>query len=424
VNKIVQYDINGFSLGQKVLNYVDLKAYLYKSKFSWSFTQRAKDEFTARQGIEETIPVGPLFQHQAEAVAFLKWKGGNGIISFESGLGKTLIALQWLSDEKKKALIVCPKIAIKSWKDDALKFYGESTHEIINYEKIHKIEDFSPFDALVIDESHLIKNPSTKRATQILAIKDKFKHIILLSGTGLKNSPKDLYGQMALFNCPKGLDFYQGNKEKIYTYLTSNLVFQKTRADLDIMLPPKNLEVINADIPDFGKGISGRVKTATAKIDYTVKKANFLLRSTKENILILSESIPVAKTLAKKLSATLYTGNSKPEVLENWQEGKTNCRVLVSTRQSLSVGFNLQRASRVIWNDLPWTFADLIQGENRVYRLNTKNEVFIYYVLSTNDFDKNVISLLAEKKRLHQLFCCGKNDYKESNDFRNFVGNK
>ncbi|KAD1105214.1 hypothetical protein E3N88_43294 [Mikania micrantha] len=72
-------------------------------------------------------------------------------------------------------------------------------------------EDAMTWDYMILDEGHLIKNPSTQRAKSLLAI--PCAHRIIISGTPLQNNLKELW---ALFNfcCPELLGDKKCFKEK------------------------------------------------------------------------------------------------------------------------------------------------------------------------------------------------------------------
>jgi len=69
----------------------------------------------------------------------------------------------------------------------------------------------------------------------------------------------------------------------------------------------------------------------------------------------------------------------------------------------------LQCANQIIFNDLPWTPADLLQAAARVKRLNQQKEVYEYWMVADTEFDTNLMEALREKRRLVQMYSEGKN---------------
>lgn len=56
-----------------------------------------------------------------------------------------------------------------------------------------------------------------------------------------------------------------------------------------------------------------------------------------------------------------------------------------------------------MFNDLPWTAADVAQAEDRCHRVGQKNAVNVYWnVAEDNDFDENVVEILKRKYDLHK----------------------
>lgn len=184
------------------------------------------------------------FIHQAEAIDFII-KHKNIALFDEMGLGKTKIVLDALSNELKKGnidsvLIVCKKTLICNWEDEinkhtnlpsitlrgsykekGMKFMGNSPFYIINYDslitelkrivmlaKIKKI-------AVVLDESHRIKDPNSKTAQSLFELAPLAKTKIIISGTPVANKPFDLWAQFYFLDGGKtlGTDYAAFKKE-------------------------------------------------------------------------------------------------------------------------------------------------------------------------------------------------------------------
>ena len=64
------------------------------------------------------------------------WKGG--ILADEMGLGKTLQMLCVMAINMQPTLIICPLSALKSWKDDADKFFAAGTFRVIDYHDLRQ----------------------------------------------------------------------------------------------------------------------------------------------------------------------------------------------------------------------------------------------------------------------------------------------
>ena len=182
-----------------------------------------------------------LFPYQVEGVNFLMgydkscFKGG--FLLDEQGLGKTIQTITALSnlydsEDIHKILIVCPAIMRATWEqeiDDWFVLPKDWSRLPVIQVVTKKTEDVSPdtticicsyeyvtarynkkslltenFDAVVLDESHKIKNPASQRtkACLQLLLNDKTTVRILLTGTPVTKGVDDLYTQLRPFYSP------------------------------------------------------------------------------------------------------------------------------------------------------------------------------------------------------------------------------
>ncbi|KAF5751779.1 DNA excision repair protein ERCC-6-like isoform X1 [Tripterygium wilfordii] len=201
-----------------------------------------------------------LYPHQREGLRWL-WslhcQDKGGILGDDMGLGKTMQICGFLaglfhSRLIKRALIVAPKTLLPHWIKElsvvglsgmTREYYGTcakarqyelqyilqdkgvllTTYDIVrnNYKSLcgdHYLtlisDDDITWDYMILDEGHLIKNPSTQRAKSLLEIPSA--HRILISGTPIQNNLKELW---ALFNfCCPGLlgdkDWFKAKYER------------------------------------------------------------------------------------------------------------------------------------------------------------------------------------------------------------------
>jgi len=164
------------------------------------------------------------FPHQVEAIEYIS-SNENVPLFDEQGLGKTKIVIEALCNNMEKriidgVLVICKKHLIDNWKEEiethshlkyivlrgrasqkGAKFMGYSHFYLINYESvIGEVERIKMFlsirkMALVLDESHKIKNPDAKTTKAILELRDLAKKRIIITGTPIANKPLDLWAQ-------------------------------------------------------------------------------------------------------------------------------------------------------------------------------------------------------------------------------------
>eukprot|EP00977_Amphora_coffeiformis_P012143 scaffold2992_cov214-Amphora_coffeaeformis.AAC.25 len=319
----------------------------------------------------------------------------------------------------------------------------------VNYESF---ERFLPcieragFDTIILDESHYIKNPKAKRTGLLLRIKDDFKHRLLLSGTPIKNGAEEFAAQMEFL----GMDFVDEIAEMSPGKLWNTLQEKKLylRRSIQVELPHlrfKDPEIVQLkDGPDSNRGfhvgievkildskgkesirdivVTALTEAAHFKAPYSAALAQKLTKDFPDDkVIIMTERVSCANSIYAELKkagagkkALLHHGRlsdaERASILEAFVvPGSNGPQILVSTRPSIGVGINLQCANRIIFNDLAWTPADILQAAARTKRLNQRKEVFEYWILSEARFDFNLVSILQQKLTLMRLYGEGKN---------------
>lgn len=173
----------------------------------------------------------PLRSYQRQGIQFIE-EHKRVILADEQGLGKTLTSLQAamsLTQEPRRILVVAPRVALGTWRNEGRKWFGidsfiysgssnkiarsalwkdyiGSTNSllIITYAMLEEIgKRRRNWDVIIYDEYHRAGLINHKSAT--------FKHanylyctnIILLSGTPVKKGPHNLYGPLHLIDPQK-----------------------------------------------------------------------------------------------------------------------------------------------------------------------------------------------------------------------------
>lgn len=151
-----------------------------------------------------------LFEYQKQGIEFLVSKHG-GMLLDEQGLGKTIQALEAVKNTKARVLvIVCPAIMRGTWLHHVSNLIPNSIQTIINsYEWYVKLDNYKSLVksikgkqlAVIVDESHYIKTPTSKRTktVQHLLSLDNIVFKVLLTGTPVTRDVDDLYAQLKVF---------------------------------------------------------------------------------------------------------------------------------------------------------------------------------------------------------------------------------
>ncbi|KAL8500924.1 hypothetical protein ACS0TY_020493 [Phlomoides rotata] len=257
-----------------------------------------------------------LYPHQREGLKWL-WslhcKGKGGILGDDMGLGKTMQICSFLaglfhSNLIRRVLIVAPKTLLTHWiKELSTVGLSEKTREYFStsiktrdYELQYVLQDkgilLTTYDIvrnnanalrgdqrynddweeeeitwnyMILDEGHLIKNPSTQRAKSLLQI--PCRHRIIISGTPLQNNLKELW---ALFNfcCPELLGNYKEFKERYEHFI--NRGNEKNASDREKRIGSS----VAKDLRDYIQPyFLRRLKSEVFQDDTTLSKKNEII---------------------------------------------------------------------------------------------------------------------------------------------------
>ena len=151
-----------------------------------------------------------LFDYQKQGINFLVSKQG-GMLLDEQGLGKTVQALEAIKQTQAQVLvIVCPAIMRGTWSHHVTNLIPkEITTYIHSYEWYVKLDNYKSLVksikgkqvAVIVDEAHYIKTPTSKRTktVQHLLSLDNIIFKVLLTGTPVTRDVDDLYTQLKVF---------------------------------------------------------------------------------------------------------------------------------------------------------------------------------------------------------------------------------
>lgn len=219
----------------------------------------------------------PYQQKGFEWMMLLSELGAGVCLADDMGLGKTLQTISFLASQiiepHAKALIVCPASLIYNWQAEINKFapslsvtvyhgparntdcFTDSTQVIIStYGTVRSdIDRISPIHwlAVVLDESHQIKNPHAQVTQAIHTLIARYR--IALSGTPVMNNTFDLYSQLnfAVPGMFGSREFFKkeyadpidifGDEEKLKSLnkLTAPFILRRTKEQVATDLPEK-----------------------------------------------------------------------------------------------------------------------------------------------------------------------------------------
>jgi len=150
-----------------------------------------------------------LYNHQKLALQYMRLNDSFALF-MEQGCGKTLPTLCRILELRKQeyittALVVTPKATMGAWYRD-IEMFSEADQRllrdcitVINYDKVWRDKTFDrEWGCIVLDESHKIKNRTSKRAKFLLRLALKSKYRYILTGTPIGNGQlENIWSQYA-----------------------------------------------------------------------------------------------------------------------------------------------------------------------------------------------------------------------------------
>lgn len=176
--------------------------------------------------------ITPPYQHQRDGVLHL-YRNLRAGLFYAPGLGKCKITVDLQRLTSEKMLVVCPLVMLSTWAAEFQK-HGEISDVLIidgskkeKTARLLKAQQCTPtvtvityasaalyteallkidYSAIIVDESHQLKSPFSKRTTAVTALALRARRRVLLSGTPSLGSPFDLYAQLRFLGtyfCPE-----------------------------------------------------------------------------------------------------------------------------------------------------------------------------------------------------------------------------
>lgn len=176
-------------------------------------SEKNNDDWKKIEIDEEQVP--NLRPYQYDALRFLSYRKGRGLIGDDMGTGKTVMALSWakLEQIRKPILIVVPATIKLQWRREFRKWFSKmknvnilygkksfklspTTSYIINWDilsdwidELYKID----FELIIGDEIQAIGNPKSKRSKAFKILAKNIPQFVPLSGTPLRSCPAQFF---------------------------------------------------------------------------------------------------------------------------------------------------------------------------------------------------------------------------------------
>ncbi|NON61800.1 DEAD/DEAH box helicase, partial [Acidianus sp. RZ1] len=306
-----------------------------------------------------------LRSYQIEAVE--AWKSNNfrGVISLPTGSGKTIIGIKAIEEVKKPTLIISfTKEQMFQWRDSIIKFskirpeiglfYSDEKVirpiTISTYQTAYRhLDDLSTkFEVLIIDEVHHLpadkfKNialgliSSMRLGLSATPYRDDGRHdelFRLMGGLIYYKSPNDLIktGYLAPYDVIQVSVYLSKTERQRYKDLTNKFrVFSKGKRVTDLVTLAKNGDYNAINALKIYSEIKKLIGNAENK---TVKLREILEKEKGKKILIFTQYVEQAESIAREFNAMLVTGkmikSDRKEILKRFKTSAEGRLVLTT----------------------------------------------------------------------------------------------
>jgi DNA modification methylase len=397
-------------------------------------------------GIDALTLPDCLFDYQK---AVVKWalKKGRAAIFAGTGLGKTLMELAWASEiyavTGKNVLILAPLAVAAQIAEEGKKFNIPAKHcktgadvepgiTVTNYEKLEKF-DLAYFDAVVLDESSILKSFDGKTRDQLI---DSFKQYSFRLAATATPAPNDFmelgnhaqflgvmsYAEMlAMFFVHDGGETQKwrlkGHAQgEFWKWMAQWAVMFNSPFDLGFdgskhVLPALNEKNIvvecNIDCATGGslfrfeaQTLQERIKERRNSVLERCAEAAAIANASTETFVIWcnlnDEGARLEETICGAVQISgLLSEEKKEKILHDFAAGKI--RALITKPSMTGFGLNWQHCQNMIFVGLNDSWEQVYQAIRRCWRFGQKKPVNVYYISA--QLEGNVIKNLERKNK-------------------------
>ncbi|XP_064183604.1 SWI/SNF-related matrix-associated actin-dependent regulator of chromatin subfamily A-like protein 1 [Anguilla rostrata] len=438
-----------------------------------------------------------LMPFQSHGVNFAVSRDGRLLLADDMGLGKTIQAICIAAFYRKEwpLLVVTPSSVRFTWAEAFQRWLPSLSADSINVvvkgkdnlrsgrvnivsydllSKMDKQQPTDPFNVLIMDESHFLKNMKTARCKAALPLLKAAKRVILLSGTPAMSRPSELYTQILAIRpgffprfhefgsrycdarqLPWGWDYSgSSNLTELRLLLEESLMLRRLKSEVLSQLPAKQRKVVtvttdgitarakaalNAAAKDLAQGHRNKMQekeallvffnhTAEAKVRAINEYIVDLLECGREKFLVFAHHKlvldHVVKELGEKGISYIRIDGATPSaerqsLCNKFQFSEKSC-VAVLSITAANMGLTLHSADLVVFAELFWNPGVLIQAEDRVHRIGQTSNVDIHYLVAKGTADDYLWPMIQEKMNVLEQAGLSESNLSENAECANF----
>ena len=143
--------------------------------------------------------------------------------------------------------------------------------------------------------------------------------------------------------------------------------------------------------------------SAKGKIEAAKEFIDEVLDSGQKIVVFCKHKI-VVDLLQKEYPQAVRVTGSENETQKQYSvdsfQNKADTNIIIGSHKAAGVGLTLTAANEVLFVELPWTFADLEQCEDRCHRMGQPNSVRATSLLGENTLDNWLYEIIQKKKEI------------------------
>lgn len=383
-----------------------------------------------------------LFPFQAE---ICRWaiRRGRAAIFADCGLGKTLMQLEWARQSGDRVLIMAPlavaeqtiaegeKIGLRVRKVERPD--DEPGIQIANYEKLHHFIGYS-FDAIVLDESGILKSLDGKTRTMLLREFTGIPRRLCCTATPAPNDLSELANHAEFLGVMSRVEMLasffvhdsdqsgdggwrlKGHaQDEFWKWVAKWSVYIRQPSDLgfddgEFKLPRLTIsqEMVQADWKPEGMlfnaglgGIGDRRKARRETMQQRIERAATIIRASGDQWLVWCGLNDEGDGLEEALGdscvqiAGCDTDEDKIAKEKRWRRGEV--RTLITKAKIFGFGMNWQHCHKQLFLGIGDSYEQYYQSIRRCWRFGQKRDVEAVIVVS--DAEQTVADNVRRKER-------------------------